>query len=317
MHRIHRICICVVAAIFILSCSGTAWGVQTEGTQANPLAWKFKVGDAYSLLFDQLSQTETLVLEREVKIKVRVKMQVSWTVDKVVDGNASIKQVIHWVTITTTNTDPEGEVKTIAIDTREDPSDDLPSRTKKVIRDMLKDMRPIVGATSFFELSPRGQIGKFTIPKETQQALRDASSSMHLRQVFSTEGMNSILGPSAIEFPEKPVSEVQSWESTRKIENPIGKFDQSFKYEFDAEKSAKEKVAVVNVVSETTKTEDGKEKIEITSQSGKGEIQFDSELGFMKASSFETNVETKKSIRPDIDIITKTRDEVMIEVEKK
>ena len=285
--------------------------VLTSGTKSNAqeLKWSFKKGDKFRVKFDQLSNSNTDVLERKVAIKNLVEMEVLWQVADVdKKGTATIVQVINWARLEMSSTNPDGGTKSITVDTREEPKGD-------VAKQMLKDIGPVVGQDKKveFKMTTAGEISDFKIPKETMESIRNAPSSMSIRKIFSDEGMKSVFGPASIKLPNEKPTKGQTWKAERSLTSDMGKFKQKFVY--SVSDASDEKATVIDVKCETERVGKNTTRIEIKNQSGSGTLKFNLADGYLSESKFKTEVETETPYR-DFKILIKTRDEATIEIKK-
>ena len=297
MLRFHKL-ICFLAILTV-----------ADFSQAQELSWKFKTGDKFRVKFDQLSNSNTDVLERKVAIKNLVEMEVLWQVAEVDDkGTATIVQVINWAKMEMTNTNPDGGTKSIKVDSREEPKGPVATQ-------MLKDIAPVVGIDKKvkFKMSAVGEISGFEIPKETMESIRKAPSSMSIRKIFSDEGMNSLFGPASVKLPGGASEKGKTWDSSRELTSDLGKFTQKFVYTIAD--SSDQNTSVINVNCETKRKGKNKSKVEIKSQSGTGTIRFNLTDGYLSESKFKTEIETETPYR-DFKILIKTRDEATVEIRK-
>ncbi len=283
--------------------------LTAQFSAAQELKWKFQKGDKFRVKFDQLSNSNTDVLDRKVVIKNFVEMEVLWQVAEVDSkGTATMVQVINWARMEMTSTDPDGGTKSIKVDTREEPEG-------KVATQMLKDIAPVVGMdkTIKFKMSAAGEISDFEIPKSTMESIRKAPSSMSIRKIFSADGMKSVFGPASIKLPDGKLEAGKTWDSDRELTSDMGKFKQKFVYKLSDSSNAN--TAMIDINCETKRIGENKSKIEIKSQSGTGTIKFDVANGYLSDSKFKTEVETETPYR-DFKIQIKTRDEATVEIRK-
>ena len=285
--------------------AGMVQDTADSAAQPSPsveLRWQFAEGDQYRIELDQKSTSDSVVVERAVKIVNRVRMQLRWEVaDVAEDGSARLVQVIDSVEMTLSNTNPEGSESVIRINTAETSKD-------PVAKKMLAELQPLMGQKVFFRMTARGEIQDFEIPDETVDALRESDSSMQLRQIFTAEGMQNILGPSAVTLPEKAVAANDSWTQNHRLPQSLGPFESRFEYRL---KNVEQEMANIEYTSKISVEEDsdsaGDSEIELIEHSGNGTIGFNVRAGHLANTRFQSTLRLKTPYREmTIDATTRT-----------
>lgn len=305
-----RLKLVVVLFLGLIALDGLAFDFTAFDSAAHgqtQLAWKFAKGDQFRLELDQLAKTNSEVTNRKVQISNRIVLKARWEVVSVNEaGTATLIQVIDAVSMKLTNTNPEGSVATVEVDSERETKD-------KVAIELLKDITPIIGQKVTFEMDAQGKVSNFEMSEATMEVLRDAPSSMEIRKIFSAEGMKDVFGPAAVILPNEEIAAGHKWTGSREIENKAGKFKQTILYSVP-ELSAKESV-VIKMNSQTDIVGEPNEKIKVVTQSGNGSITFDAARGFMKESLFKSTIQTETKYR-NMTIDVNTVDEAMFTIEK-
>jgi len=280
---------------------------ESAAQDQTQLAWKFAKGDQFRLELDQLAKTNSEVTNRKVQISNRIVLKARWEVASVNEtGTAKLIQVIDAVSMKMTNTNPEGGVATVEVDSEKETKD-------KVAIELLKDITPIIGQKVTFEMDAQGRVSNFEMSESTMEVLRDAPSSMEIRKIFSADGMKDVFGPAAVILPKEEIAAGHRWTGDREIENKAGKFKQTVLY--SVPEIAQKESVVIKMISQTNIVGEPNEKIKVVAQSGSGSITFDTASGFMTKSLFKSTVQTETKYR-NMTIDVNTVDEAMFTIEK-
>lgn len=293
-------------SITVILLSGLIW---TSSASAQKLAWKFNPGDNFDVTLEQESIVTTTFNLIDRKIGTRVKLDMSWQVTAVSPSNvATITQTITDISITMTTPTDTG-VKTIQVDSTKTGRD-----SPRVERNMWKQIAPLVGISFDVEMSTNGEIVSVNTSPKTMELLREADSSMSLRQLLTPEGLRDIFGQSVIVIPEGELE--GPWQQEKASTTEMGNFNstQTFTLEGEVEIDGRPLQKISSTMTTSQSPEPPSENV-LQSSKGTGELYFDQEGGYFSSSSFENQFKFKRKYR-DLAIDTVTQSSITMKVVK-
>ena len=148
-------------------------------------------------------------------------------------------------------------------------------------------------------MSNRGEIKNVDIPKASLEAIRQAPSSMQIRQVITADGLRELIGQSAIVFPESSVAKGESWDSQTKVTNALGDFNKTNKFTFDGPQSIDAGEYQQFTVT-TTVDEKMKEGAALKNFGGNGKIWFSADAPMILRSQTTNQMTSERRYRERI-----------------
>jgi len=267
------------------------------------LAWKLEKDDQLTLEFEQTQNVLTRIDARDRTLESGLTLVVGWKVLEVAaNGDATIEQTIERIRIVTGT--PGAEVKkTVDLDT----ANDTPLRG--VSRDVMKQIKPMVGLKFTVVMSPNGKVVSVVPSAEVATAVAELPETSAIRSIFSTTAMSQLISSSAFTLSDKPVQTGDQWSENSEL-SMTANDGRSFTFD----RIVKSKVgsmdateANIDVEIELTQKPAAPAEspaaltspLELTAFTGSGTIVFDHSTGTIVSSSVTTETRTRVIYRED------------------
>ena len=256
---------------------------KTEVDAQQTLRWKFADGQSFQIRFEQTTTTETSGVGKDTGINMRMQMGMTWDVESVQQGgDAQITQQFDSLKLSMKS----GKAEAIEYDST---SNEPPAGAAATIA---AGVKPLLGARFNVSMTARGAIRDVTLPAETAAALQEIDTAS-IKQLFSAEGITTILRQSAVELPEQAVDAGDMWEVASETKTPLGLLKQTQTYKLVGQVDSAKKITV----SAELELVDATNKLELLDQSGSGTLLFDSELGRIVRSEATQKLTTERPYR--------------------
>ncbi len=181
--------------------------------QQKLLRWKLQPGETLDVSFAQETQTMTSIMGTELKSAAHMGMVLRWKVAGVAaDGTADISQSIQRLTMHMDN--PGGEPIRFDSASHEEPVG--------LGKTLAQNIQPLVGVEFTQTMNNRGEILEVALSPSAKESLAKAPTGAQLTEVFSKEGLKSLLHQAATVLPEAPVSPGDSWPGQSQTKSPVG-----------------------------------------------------------------------------------------------
>ncbi len=242
--------------------------------QLKQLRWKFQPGDALQVTFQQNTQMTSDVSGTGITTIAKMGMSSRWDVRAIeTNGVYDIQQTIERVTMemivpgghnlvydTASTEAPQGMAKTLAA-----------------------SVDPLVGVDFMHKMSPRGEIVDIGLSEQSKARLANNPGAVHVQQIFTRDGLESLLHHAATVLPEAAISPGYSWNGTSEIKNPAGNMVMDMVYVYKGTEQVDgrplERIDVsVNVRFGEEHSALGL-KVGITKQQNQGTLYFDAAKG--------------------------------------
>lgn len=255
---------------------------------AQPLRWKFEVGDKLRYTMDQdmdLSMGGGPL--GNITSSVEQNMDMSWTVEGVNDeGEAVIRQKINRVEMKMT-----GPVSFSYDSNSEEP----PSGMAAMVAPMFDAM-----TEGDFEITmtARGEVKDVKIPDKVLESLKNSPGAAQMGEVGTADGFKKLLTQGAFVLPEGDLEPGQSWTSTVEVNNPMaGKqtVDTTYTYEGTKEVDGK-KFAVFKPQLTMNFAGGANVQMNVKDQKSSGEVLFNIEEGRLHSSALDQDVTMEVSV---------------------
>ena len=194
--------------------------VNQSQAQSEAMSWKLAVGDRFKVSLNQNSSALTKVESRKTLIENVTDLEMSWDVVKVTKEIATIEQAILGISLAVSN--PAVPSQAISFDTSA--SEEDAKEYSKSSRALFKQIKPLIGMKFNVTMALNGEIKEVTLPPASAEVINQLPDTVRLRQLFSPEGLNAMLGASAFVFPEKPIDAGASWTEKKSVATPLGEF---------------------------------------------------------------------------------------------
>ena len=266
--------------ILLLACVATPSVVSGEKL----LRWNLVPSDVIRVQIDQEVQAETSLMGNEANTSAHMTIDMNWQVRQVsADGVAEIQQSID-----------RFQMKLVApghgpieLDTAAaNPSDPMGQM-------LLENVRPMIGLKILQQMNNRGEILNVRLSPEAEQRLqRDQPGP--LQEMFSPEGVKSLMNQSTAVLPEQPVSPGDTWTGSSTTQSPAGdmRMDLSYVYRGTIDFGGRpvERIDVGLQMHLGDSPPAGGVQIELTDQSGEGIMLFDAAVGRFVQSRIRQNL---------------------------
>ncbi|HUE75087.1 MAG TPA: hypothetical protein VMP01_29735 [Pirellulaceae bacterium] len=227
-----------------------------------PLAWKLKAGEKFDLHVEQQTASTVSVVNKTTKTSIEMTLDSHWTVESVEDGTAKIRQTVRRVQMKVQAAD----TAPLAYDTAS------PGQPSGAVRDLANAVAPLVDPESsiVMTMNERGEIQSVELSPKLAALLDSAQPA--------SQSLDALLKQPLVTLPAKAVSAGDTWEATRELATPAGKFTQQTEYTLGEPKEAGGTTADAITYSATlTPVAAGKAKIKEQSQTGT--VLFDGQAG--------------------------------------
>jgi hypothetical protein len=204
-----------------------------------------------------------------------------------------------------------------AIETTRVDTDSPQQLTPGLAAELHKQIEKLIGVDFNVVMNDRGAILDVSIPEDSLAVIRHAPASMKLRELLTADGLKSILGQSAIVFPEK--DNASQSPSTMEVVNAIGKvaMESRIKYQGREKRNGTEshafKIESTARVIEAAAADDAPR---MDSYTGTGKAWFWPDEVLVYESQFENRIKMSRQYR-DQRIGSTVTTEIKMQVVKK
>jgi hypothetical protein len=227
-----------------------------------PLAWKLKAGEKFDLHVEQQTATTVTVVTKTTKTSIEMTLDSAWVVESVEEGIAKIRQTVGRVQMKVQAAD----AAPLAYDTAS------PGQPSGAARDLANAVAPLVDpeASILLTMNERGEIQSVELSPKLAAVLDSAKPD--------SQSLDALLKQPLVTLPAQAVSTSDSWETSRELATPAGKFTQQTEYTLGEPKEAGGTTAeAITYTATLTPVAAGKAKIKEQSQTGT--VLFDREAG--------------------------------------
>lgn len=285
----------LLSLIIVLQAAGLyAEHSQPVHQEPEPLQWRFTPGQVLNIKMEQSTEVSSSVDQRSQSTRNQMTLWMTWQVEQVDDdGTATVTQTIDRIRLSAEIPTPSGD-ELAEFDT------DSPDGLKGVSRTLHQLVSPLVGTSCTLTLKSNGDVAKVEIPESSMEILRNAPSSMQIRNVLTERGIRELFGRSGLVFPDQDLSEKPEWVIQRELENGIGKFSQTQSYRIDSTSTDQATITMNGTLAPL----DQKATDALQEFKSAATYQFDTAQGHLTHSQLETELKTK---RPYRDLVINTR----------
>ncbi len=248
--------------------------VTAESRAARLLRWKLQPGEAIDVRLVQNMDMTSNVLGKSLASSADMSMVMRWVVEDVDHkGVTEIRQSIQRLrmTIQTPGSAP------VVYDSA---SRDTPVGLAK---NLAKNMQPLIGVEFIQTMSPRGEIIDVRLSDAANAKLARAPARAEVRQVFSEDGVKSLLHQAATVLPERAVKPGDQWTGVTRTQSPVGTLvmNNVYTYRGTVKKNGRalERIDVEVNVSFAKGNNALGVNVEIEQQENRGVMYFDAEQG--------------------------------------
>ena len=188
-----------------------AWAADAPADQL--LRWKLKPGEAIDVRFVQDMDMTSTVLGKKLSSSADMAMVLRWNVEDVKEqGITTMRQSIQRLRMSMQTPGSEPVVY--------DSADG--AAAEGMAKQLSQNMAPLIGVEFIQTMSPRGEIIDVRLSEAAKAKLSNSPASAQLRQVFSKEGIKSLMHQAATVLPEEPVKVGDQWSGQTRTDSPVG-----------------------------------------------------------------------------------------------
>ena len=246
----------------------------SEAQAQRVLRWKLQPGQLIDVSFVQDMDMESNVMGKSLKSSADMALVMNWQVQQVArDGSANLKQSIRRLKMTMQT--PGG--KPVSYDSA---SSNPPEGLAK---NLAGSIRPLVGVEFVQRMTNRGEIVDVKLSEKSLERLKQSPQSAQMQQIFSNEGMKSLLKQASTVLPEGPVKPGTRWQGHSVAESPVGKLVMNNTYTYrGVEKVNGRPLDRIDVDVHVDFEKGGNQlgfEVAVKSQQNKGRMYFDAAAG--------------------------------------
>jgi hypothetical protein len=219
-------------------------------------------------------EAQVALMGREMKSSASMSLLMNWQVQHVAaDSTAEIQQSIDRFCMKMSSPGSE----TVEIDTAN------PQAASGMGKMLLDNIQPMIGLKILQQMNSRGEILDVRLSDEAQRQLQSGAGAGELQQVFSADGLKSLMSQSAAVLPEHPVKPGDTWQGTAESPSPAGDLviNLSYLYRGTVPREGRplEQIDVTLKMDVDQPENGGNPQLRITEQSGSGSMFFDAQAG--------------------------------------
>ncbi len=259
-------------------------GATTVGWAQQPklLRWKLRPGERMKVDIIQDMKMATLMMGKEVVTSADMGMTMGWNVDSVSpEGVAVVNQSIERMRIKSENPGAEPVVYDSA----------APGQSEGMVKALADNIQPLIGVKFTQQMNDRGEILAVQLSDNARSRL---ASAPQLQEVFSKEGMKSLMNQAATVLPAQPIRPGQSWRGKTESNSPVGTLmmDMTYVYRGTVQRGNQqlEKIDVDIHVGFGDKPAANGLIVSVAQQSNQGSMYFDSVHGRFVDSELRQNM---------------------------
>ena len=239
-------------------------------TAQTTLQFKFKEGDTLNYEIQQKAKQTTKVMDMDIESTMDQSMEMSWKILKVnEDGSARVQIKFGRARMSIT-----APMVKIDVDSKDENEPDDPAG--KVMSQVI---RALAAIEMTFTMQPNGEMQDVKIPDAVKARLKKLPNPEGMGDLLSEDGLKKMVQGGMI-LPKGPVTKGKTWEQKVDMKMPFGKMSGAVQFTYEGPETkggvTLEKIALKpNVKIEA----DGKNKMQIKEQDGKGYAYFDAAAG--------------------------------------
>lgn len=198
----------VLIAGAILAC-----GAPLQAQGAKQLRWKLRPGEALQVSFSQNMQMTTGMVGNDVKTVANMGMSMRWDVNRLdAAGVYHIGQTIDRVTMAMVV--PGGHNLEYDSAQKDEPSG--------MVKALAASIDPLIGIDFTHKMSTRGEIIDVQLSERSKAKMSSTPSANQLQQIFSKDGLRSLLHQAATVLPQDAIQPGHTWTGSSETKSPVG-----------------------------------------------------------------------------------------------
>jgi hypothetical protein len=273
-HKVVNVMFRVSNYVRLLAFALTLTAITAQSRADRLLRWKLQPGEAIDVRMVQDMDMTTNVLGKPLASSADMSMVMRWVIEDVdQEGVTEMRQSIQRLQMTMQT--PGGAP--VVYDSA---SQDAPVGMAK---NLAKNMQPLIGVEFIQTMSPRGEIIDVRLSDAANAKLARAPAGAQVREVFSDDGIKSLLHQAATVLPERAVKPGDQWTGVTRTQSPVGTLvmNNVYTYRGTVKKDGRalDRIDVEVNVSFAKGNNALGVKVDIEQQENRGVMYFDAEKG--------------------------------------
>ena len=247
---------------------------SSPATAQKLLRWRLKPGERIHVRLSQKMDTEATIQGTVLKSSVDMWMAMKWDVLRVDDrGIIEMTQSIERMKMSVAS--PGVELVTYDSASPQEPTGPAKS--------IAAGIQPLMGVKFIQSMNNRGEIVDVRLSQDAAAALDAAPSGAQLKEMFSQDGLKSLVNQAAAVLPEKAVRPGDTWQGQSETKSPAGdlKMDINYTYHGTVQRRGRtlEKIGVDLKVSFPEGANPLGLRVRVKEQQNTGFLYFDAKAG--------------------------------------
>ena len=196
-------------------------GSQTPAQKL--LRWRLRPGETIQVQLSQKMDTAAQIQGAELKSTVDMAMVMKWQVMGVdANGTAEMTQSIERMKMTMQSPGYD----TVTYDSATKTKAEGPAQS------IAAGIEPLLGVKFIQKMNNRGEIVDLRLSKEAAEALDRVPSGAQVKEMFSKDGLKSLVSQAAAVLPDKPVRPGDTWRGHSVTKSPAGDLEMDMQYTY-------------------------------------------------------------------------------------
>lgn len=253
---------------------GVAPWFATSAQAQKVLRWKMQPGEVMRVQFSQDMGLETSFQNQPVQTSAEMAMLMKWEVQKVSpQGVIETKQTIERVKMSMASPGtPSVEYDSAS-----------PGKLEGVAKTLADNIQPLVGVEFLQQMDARGDVLDVRLTESGQKKLASTPGGGEISEMFSKDGLRSLLAQAATVLPQEAIKPGQQWTGVSETKSPVGtlKMNNTYTYRGTEVRNGRslERIDVaVDVTFDKVENAVGLQ-VNVTDQNNSGVMYFDASAG--------------------------------------
>ena len=291
--RRRRACGVAIVVMLLVTLMGEGLFAQDANDQ---LRWRFQPGQRFNVSLTKTGNVETQVDTRIRKVEIESQLEFEWNVIKVAKGETTIEQKLTRVVL------ESGAPGDVSAQRLSYDSSNVVYR-KGISNTVANQLKPLIGLTSQFVISDRGEVKSVMIAEDQQSIVEAIPASLPIKDLLTSKGQQSNLGSATWVCPES-MSDDRTWKTKQLLDSELGTYNRISRYTAG---EPEDEVVQIDFVTDVKHDP----KMALKMFEGKGRIEFDTADGYVRSSESSTRMTTESPYR---DLVVKTTIEMASEL---
>lgn len=265
---------------------GLGLALSVAGGARGELEWSWKPGQTLHYRFVQTTRFRTDAGGAAEERAVTLTADLTWEVGSVEDGTAEVVQSLRHVRVE----EEKAGAKSVTYDSKA-PAD--AGADGALMADLYG---PAIAEPATLRIDRRGRIVGASVPRAVTEAIRRAPPQAQIQVLadaggfLSEPGLKNLLGQVLPSLPERPVGEGAGWEG--RLELTTGPFQLMLANRYTLGPTEGGVARIDSTIATDLRPRPGASlKVELRSQSGRGDFRFDTEAGRLASTHVSQKLE--------------------------